>query len=249
MRSPEIVSDRWALISELQTFRARFRDLIGGVLFEVATCFGEISRRDVVPGFLQQLKHAVSLRATSADLGRLLKARRLKLGEAESEDLQWHAFQMEKELAGFSSTGAYRSLRAQDKKGIIELRDKLRTLSQQKLPPKDELVQLVVELEAWVQSLADVNRRQILVDHDREVWAAVGVRLERVATQLRDPATAGKTLMEAAGLAQSLYGRDNALDTFLRRAKKTPLANLPPPELKGAYEELRELIANLPVFG
>jgi hypothetical protein len=249
IRSPQVVSDRWALIAELQTFRARFRDLIGTLLFECAGSFGEITRRDVVPGFGVQLKNAISLRATSADLGRLVVARRQKLDTAEPEDLQWHAVQMDKELQGFASTSAYRSLRAQDKHRIVEIRSKLAELAQQPAPEKMELVGVAVALDAWVHSLADVNRRQILIDHDREIWAAIGVRLERIEMSLRNPAEAGKLFSEAVAMGQSLYGREAGLDGFLRRAKKTPIAALPAPELSAAFAQFRELIANLSVFG
>jgi hypothetical protein len=250
MRSPSIVSDRWALITELQTFRGRFRDLIGAIVYETASCFGELSRRESVPGFNQQLKAAISLRAVSADLGRLLAARRIKVDQAQPEDLQWHADQLDKELNSFAGTGGYRSLRAQDKREFIELRTKLTQLAQSPAPEKRDLLGLILAFGAWVEGLAELNKRQILVEHDREVWAGVGVKLEQVDSQVRrQPQAAGKSLAEAVQLAQALYGRDGALDAFLRKAKKTPLATLDADEVKTTLDQFRELLANLPVLG
>ena len=47
--------------------------------------------------------------------------------------------------------------------------------------------------------------------------------------------------------AMSLYGRDAALDVFLRKARKMPWGELSPAQSQTILDELRELIANLPV--
>jgi hypothetical protein len=97
-----------------------------------------------------------------------------------------------------------------------------------------------------VRSLSSVNQRQLLIAHDREVWAGCGVRLERaMGLGGSDPAGAAKALAEAAASAQSLYGRDARLDAFLRKARKQSLAQLSGPELRAAIETLQSLLAGL----
>lgn len=247
MRSPEVVSDRWNLLTTLQAFRGKFRDQVGDVVFRMASGMGHVTRREVVPGFGAQLKVALGLRAITADLGRLLGARLKQVRQAEQEDLQWNVAQLRKELGAFSSTAASRSLRSQDKRPLVELRAQLDRISEDPSPNREELATLVEALIGWVRSLEQLNRRQILVEQDRRTWAAVGVRIEQAQIQLDQPETASATLSEAVGLAQSLYGRDDGLDKFLRAARKKPVAERSPQEVEQAIEALRDLIANLQV--
>ncbi|HET9452538.1 MAG TPA: hypothetical protein VFO83_16730 [Aggregicoccus sp.] len=248
MRSPHVVSDRWNLLAEIQRFRALFREQMGALVYESVSELAEVSRREVVPGHDAEVKAAIVVRAIVSDLGRIVGARLQKIREAEPEDVQWNAQQLQNELDAFGRTQAYRSLRAQDKRRIIEVRSQVGKLSIQPAPSQQELLAVASELDTFVGDLASVNRRQILIDHDREIWAGCGVRLERAAALLgSDPAGAARALAEAASSAQSLYGRDPALDVFLRRARKAPLGTLKGEELRGTLESLQELLAQLPV--
>jgi hypothetical protein len=245
MRSPQVVSDRWNLLAELQRFRSRFRDEIGDLVYDSASIFEEIRREDVVPGHAEAIASARMVRATVADLRRVLRARLKNIREADAEDVQWNAEQLEKELDLFGRTPAYGALRAQDKRAVIEFRQRLGEIDKRS-PPKAELVTLVEPFVELVNGLDRVNKRQILITHDREVMAACAVRLENAEMQIgRDPAGAARVLAEAALTAQALYGRDQALDSFLRKSRKTSLAGLTGQELRQSLEQLRGLLANL----
>lgn len=244
IRSPSIVSDRWTLLTELQGARARFRHLIGEVVFRSAVPLGAVNRSDVIPGWAEEVKTAVALRAIGADFLRLMSARKKQFDEATREDLQWNAQQLAREVNSFASTVAYRSLRAQDKRPLVELRVFLDALAADRHPDPVELGRMIDALIQWTGGLAEVNKRQILVDHDREVWAAAGVALERAQAAPSGPSVAG-----VAASAMSLYGRDPALDVFLRKARKTPWNQLSAAQSRAMLDELRELIANLPVHG
>jgi hypothetical protein len=246
MRNPAVVSDRWTLLSEIQRLRERFREQIGSLVFESASAFGPVTRQQVVPGNEAEVKAAVMVRAIVADLSRIVSARMSKVREAEPEDVQWNAQQLQTELDAFGRTAAYKNLRAQDKRHIIELRVQAGQLAIQDSPAKSEVLSVVEELDTFVRSLSSVNQRQLLITHDREVWAGCGVRLERaVGLWGSDPAGAAKALAEAAASAQSLYGRDPRLDGFLRKARKQPLAQLSGPDLRAAVETLQSLLAGL----
>ena len=183
-----------------------------------------------------------------ADLSRIVAARLSRVREAEPEDVQWNAQQLQTELDAFGRTVAYRHLRAQDKRRIIELRGQVGKLAIHASLLKQELVALVEALDTFVRSLSGVNRRQVLLVHDREVWAACGVRLERAVGLLDpDPAAAARAVAEAAASAQSLYGRDPRLDSFLRKARKIHLAQLSLPDLRTTLQSLQSLLADLQV--
>ncbi|WP_342374265.1 hypothetical protein NVS55_23165 [Myxococcus stipitatus] len=249
MRNPSVVSDRWTLLAEIQRFRARFREQVSNLVFETASSFGEVTRAQVVPGHEAEVKAAVTVRAITADLGRILAARLNKVRDAEPEDVQWNAQQLQTEMDAFGRTAAYRNLRAQDKRHIVEMRAEVGRLAILANPVRADLLKVVGELEAFVRGLAAVNQRQILIIHDREVWASCGVTLERALSLAdSDAPVAAKMLAEAATRAQSLYGRASDLDAFLRKARKQPLAQLTGPELRVTIEIFQGLLAQLDVM-
>ncbi|HZI11703.1 MAG TPA: hypothetical protein VE153_15075 [Myxococcus sp.] len=249
MRNPSVVSDRWTLLAEIQRFRARFREEVSNLVFSSASTYGEVSRAQVVPGYEAEVKAAVTVRAITSDLARILSARLSKVREAEPEDVQWNAQQLQSELDAFGRTAAYRNLRAQDKRHIVEMRAEVGRLAILPNPSKPELVMVVEALDTFVRGLSAVNQRQVLILNDREVWASCGVRLERAMSLVgTNPAGAAKALAEAAGSAQSLYGRSSELDAFLRKARKLQIPQLPPAELRSTIEAFQGLLAQLDVM-
>ncbi|KFA88390.1 hypothetical protein [Archangium violaceum] len=248
MRNPSVVSDRWTLLAEIQRLRERFREQMGNLVFESASAFGPVTRQQVVPGHEAEVKAAVMVRAIVADLSRIVSARLTKVREAEPEDVQWNAQQLQTELDAFGRTAAYKHLRAQDKRHIIELRVRAGRMAIQDNPSKQDVLTVVEELDTIVRSLSHVNQRQLLIAHDREVWAGCGVRLERSVGLLdADPSAAARALAEAAASAQSLYGREPRLDAFLRKARKTQLSQLTGAELRANVETLQSLLAGLEI--
>ncbi|GHG90636.1 hypothetical protein GCM10012319_50710 [Comamonas sp. KCTC 72670] len=246
MRNPSVVSDRWTLLAEIQRIRAGFREQMSNLVFESASTLGEVTRAQVVPGYAAEVKAAVTVRAITADLGRILSARHKKVRDAEPQDVQWNAQQLQTELDAFGRTAAYRNLRAQDKRHVVEMRAEVGRLAILPNPSRAELVTVVEALDTFVQGLSAVNQRQLLVVHDREVWASCGVRLERALAQVdSDFVSAARALAEAAGSAQALYGRASELDGFLRKARKLQIGQLSPDELRGTIATFQGLLAGL----
>ncbi|MFY1831680.1 hypothetical protein ACN47A_37545 [Myxococcus fulvus] len=249
MRNPSVVSDRWTLLAEIQRFRSSFRERVSSLVFETASTLGEVTRAQVVPGHEAEVKAAVTVRAISADLGRILTARLNKVREAEAQDVQWNAQQLQTEMDAFGRTAAYRNLRAQDKRHIVEMRAEVGRLAILANPSREELLKVVSELETFVRGLSAVNQRQILIIHDREVWASCGVKLERALSLVdEDAPVSARLLAEAAAAAQALYGRASDMDAFLRKARKQPLAQLTGPELGATIEVFQGLLAQLDVM-
>ncbi|QAT84466.1 hypothetical protein EJ065_2896 [Corallococcus coralloides] len=249
MRNPSVVSDRWQLLAEIQRFRSDYREQMSQLVFESASTFGEVSRAQVVPGYEAEVKAAVTVRAITSDLSRIVTARLNKVRDAKPEEVLWNAQQLQTELDAFGRTAAYRNLRAQDKRHIVEARAEIGALALESAPEQGRLLAVTGGLEELVRSLSAVNQRQLLILHDREVWAACGVRLERALMQSKkDPVASAKALAEAAASAQSLYGRDPTLDAFLRKARKLKLATLTGPELLSTIESFQSQLAQLDVM-
>jgi hypothetical protein len=239
VRDPAVVGDRWNLITELQTFRFRFRNRIGSLVFEVASRLGPCRRSEVEPGYEEALSSALLVRSTTADLRRLMNARVVKVAEAAPEDVEWHVRQVERELNAFGRTPAWRALRAQDKKAVIEFRRRLLLLLEEPVTRLDLLEQLE-PFVTFCEGFSRISQREMLVEHDREVEAGMGVLLERGLTASR-PADRLAAVGEAIALGQALYGRSSDFDVFLRRVRKAP----PTAETVGAeLEQLVQLLAS-----
>jgi hypothetical protein len=232
VRDPAVVGDRWNLIAELQSFRFRFRNRIGSMVFEAASRLGECKRREVEPGYDEALAATLVVRSTTADLRRLMRARVRKVGEATPEDVEWNVQQTEKELNAFGRTAAWRELRAQDKRVILEFRSRMREALSAGVSKFDVLRELEPFVE-FVDSFKSINQRELLVSHDLEVQASVGVVLERAmsASRFEEKLAA---LTEAVGKGQSLYGRSEDFDAFLRKLRKVA----PTPKTLAAEVEL-----------
>lgn len=240
VRDPSVVGDRWNLISELQSFRYRFRERIGAMVFEGAQQLGDCRRREVDPGYEEELAATLVVRSTTADLRRLMRARIHKVSEAGPEDVEWNAKQIEKELNAFGRTAAWRALRAHDKKTILEFRTRLKEISRPDLGKLD----LLAVLEPFVEfcdNFEAINQRELLVQHDQEVLATMGVTLERAVNAVAD-AEASQAFTEAVGLAQTMYGRHADFDAYLRKLRKTPPTG---ETVRAETEQFLMIMANL----
>ena len=248
VRDPSVVADRWNLLAEVQASRTRFREHIGTLVFDLVAPFADVERSEVVPGLAQEVAGAVSVRAAVADLRRVLDARAGKLRQASAEDVQWHAQHLEQEMDAFGRTAPYRSLRAQDKRRLIEYRHEVRAMAAEPLPAKVDVMEVCQRVLELVKSLAVVSQRALLRRHDHEVWARSGVKLEQAEALLAiDRRAAAVALAEASELAAGLYGRSEPLDDFLRRARKQSLALVPAENVGPVCEEFRALLAGLPL--
>lgn len=226
VRDPSVVGDRWALITEIQIYRSRFRDRIGLMVWTIASELdGEVVRSQVEPGYDQALANTLVIRSMTADLRRLMRARIHKVSDAGPLDLLPQSQQMERELNAFGRTAAWRVLRAQDKKGILEFKSKLRQLIASGTPAKLDILSLLEPFVEFVDGFAGISQREILQQHDQEKLANAGLAIERAmsAVSLDDKLSA---YQEALGAGEALYGRSPDFDVFLRVLRK----GLPPPE-------------------
>ena len=250
VRDPSVVADRWNLLAEVQASRTRIREHIGTVVFDLVAPFADVERAEVVPGHAEEVAGAVAVRAAVADLRRVLETRATKLQQASAEDVQWHAQHLEQEMDAFGRTAPYRSLRAQDKRRLIEDRHEVRSMAALPLPSKSEVMEVCQRVLELVRGLTVVNQRALLKRHDHEVWARSGVKLEQAETLLAsDRRSAAVALAEAVEIAAGLYGRSDPLDEMLRRARKQSLALVDAEAVGRLVEEFRGLLAGLSLAG
>jgi hypothetical protein len=244
VRRPEVVSDRWALMAELQSFRADFRAQVGDLVYLTAAAFADVRREDVVPGHQTQVLAAAALRGAVADLRRSLQSRLEKAASAPPEELPAQARRLEEALAAFAGMPAALTMKTRDKRLLVELRERLRAWASR---PEGELKALVEPLLGELGRMGAELTQRTLAVHDRAVWAACGARLEQAAMHLfLGSPGAERVLREALETAAALHGRAQAFDAFLRKARLTTEQSFDDVQLRETLEMFRERLAALP---
>lgn len=247
MRRPEVVSDGWTLMAELQAFRADFRARIGDLVYLTAAGFEDVKREEVVPGAQAEVASTASLRVSVAELRRSLAGKLERAARTESSALPALARQLEDSLAAFASLKATLVLPMRDKHRLVELRGKLRELGAEPQLAAQDVLELAQPFFQALEGISEGLTRDSLKAHDRAVWTACREKLEQAELHLGlGSPGAERILVEALGAAGALYGRDGDFDTFLRKARASPDSGLEEAQVRETLERFRERLAALP---
>jgi hypothetical protein len=247
VRLPEVVSNRWGLMTELQTFRLDFRARVGDLVYLTASAFEDVRRDEVVPGHTHQVNAAVALRGAAMDLRRSLQGRLERAAKTPPEGLPALARQLEDSLGAFSAMPASLTLRTRDKQLVVGLRARLRDAGGQPRLEADALPQAIQPLLDMLEQVAEELTSQLLTAHDRAVWASCGARLEQVSMHLTlGSPGAERVLVEALERAAALYGRSASFDAFLRKHRRASGDGLDAAALRETLETFRDRLGSLP---
>lgn len=244
VRNPAIVADRWNLLVDLQEFRGKCRAAIGELIFSSCNVFEAIPRATVVPQYLADVADSLLVRQAWVTLTRAVGPLNARLQLAGIEQQRALLVAVGRELAHFQSTEGYACMRAGDKRFVIRFAQDLESTLADRKWGKD--AQTVVEgFAKFLDSLAVLNRREVLLNHDREAFAECGILLEQASLHLGvgDPGAARRALEKAFEVAMRLYGRDRFLDDHLVLRMRWPVASLVDGAIAQAIEELRECLA------
>ncbi len=247
VRRPEVVSDRWALMAELQSFRSDFRTQIGDLVYLTASAFADVQREQVVPGYQLQVAAAAAFRGALADLRRSLRSRLDRVSSAISEELPTLARRLEETLVAFAALPASMTMKTRDKRQLIELRERLGAMAKRPDVKAEELKAAVEPFLQEAERMGTEVTQALLSVHDRAIWVASGARLEQATMHLfLNSPGAERVLREAVQAAEALYGRTPALDGFLRKVRAAPEESYAEPTLRETLELFRERLAGLP---
>lgn len=163
-------SDSWPLLAELDDNKHKLTKCVQAVLFGVLGVFGEDARREeILPDYRSAVSEAVQLRSALADLSYHVNRFNAAIGRATAGETVPLVVALSDRLSRFSGRPEYRTLRAEDKKAVIDFRRALHALRHRKEGVPMAPLRLAVEgFSKFLESMQAINHREVLVIHDRQ---------------------------------------------------------------------------------
>ena len=212
-------SDPWPLLAELDDYKHGLTKGVQGLLFGVLGVFGDgVRREEILPEYRSGVREAVDLRAAITDLAYHIGRFNTAISGAQPAELVPLVVGVSDRLTRFAGRPEYRTMRAEDKRAVIDFRRALYGLRHSKGSiPVLQLRQAVEGFAKFLDAMHSINHREVLVLHDRQRLAEAGAKLEASERLVRrDPAGARGELQATVRLLSSVMGRHPELDAALR---------------------------------
>jgi len=217
LRNPNIVAQRWALLSDLQEFRGKFAKLLGALRIGLLGPFTDLSEDELIGDYRTEAEASTVLREAFVHLE--LDTERLIVAW-ESGTPNERRFALEEllvRLMRFAASDAFALVRAPDKRAIIEFRKDLALQLGRDAGNKRAVGELLEGFAKFLEVMRSLNQREALVRHDKAMMADLRGRLIVIGEVLPlDFDSALRLFEEAREAVQLLYGREPMLDVWLR---------------------------------
>lgn len=217
--------DPWPLLAELDDHQRKLTKAVQGLLFGLLGVFKQDARRDeILPSYRSAVGESVCLRVAIADLNYHVSRFNQAIGDASPEAAVPLVVAIADRLQRFSARPEYRTMRADDKKAVIDFRRELFQMRHHKDGlPMARLRMSVEGFSKFLESMQAINHREVLVIHDRQ-RIADGLALVERASALADEDLDGTRIQMAqvVDLVASLIGRNPDLDDAYRRYRAEP---------------------------
>ena len=210
-------SDSWPLLAELDDNKHRLTKCVQAVMFGVLGVFGEDARREeILPDYRSAVSEAVQLRSALADLSFHVNRFNAAISKATAGETVPLVVALADRLSRFSGRPEYRTLRAEDKKAVIDFRRALHDLRHRKEGVPMAGLRLAVEgFSKFLESMQAINHREVLVIHDRQRLQEASDQLD-TAIDLDDEMRAVQILEDAINSLAVVAGRNPDLDDARR---------------------------------
>ena len=241
MRRPELLSSPWSLLGELQRLRADIRARVSDGVYLSAAALGAVSRDEVVPGFAQEVMRALSFRGTEAALRRTAR-QRLDSATAGAK----LAKSLDEDFEVFASMPAWRHVRIETKRAMLELRARLGSLAADEGATAAMVNDAVSPMLGVLASTSFELSRRLLIGHDRKARNLALRRAEQAELHLAlGTGAAGWALEAAFDAAAPLRGCNDFVDELLRDASKSVVGELPDDQLMPLAAEFATALSRL----
>lgn len=209
--------DTWPLLAELDDNKHRLVKAVQGLLFGVLGTFGASARREeILPEYRSAVSESVQLRSALSDLSYHVGRFNTAISKAGGDMLPL-VVALSDRLARFSARPEYRTLRAEDKKAVIDFRTALYSLrhSSKGNIPLGPLRLAVEGFSKFLESMSAINHREVLVLHDRQRLLEAEDWLEK-AQDLNDDRAAAEQLDRVVTHLAAVQGRNPDIDDARR---------------------------------
>ncbi len=241
MRRPENMANRWDVLSYLSAFRGRSRAEIGEMIFAACQCFGSCDKANVVPHYDVDLGHALALRRALGGLARevAILGSQMELASDEAE-VKRNVTTLLGLVRGFTEGEPYRQLRVSDRRLFVHV---LAVLS--KDSSRAEVTSATSELFTFLKDVS-INRREMVVRHDRLAVAAASESIGQARAAVEDGLRRARAAFSAA-LEQlgRLEGRDPASDGIIDKYRQVDVDNTGFEQLIGHLTVLEGVVRSL----
>ncbi len=248
MRNPAISGKHWNLLDRLQEFRGKCRAGIGEMVYAAAAHFAPVKKSLVVPYYVDDLQRAVRLRRAVAKLGMHVRDCQVALaGDRHANTVVLEA--LNQLLDELEQSWLYPCLRATDKRGFVRAHGLLKGMSEvQTATGKLDgqgLGQSIDSFKIFLESMTAINRREVLMVHDRDLFPRVRSCVGKIASYHRYGHDEGvrASARIALHLTERLYGRDGSIDRWLDSATSFAPEKVAANTLLNRYGELGKCIA------
>jgi hypothetical protein len=212
-------NDSWPLLAELDDGKRRMTKAVQAVLFGVLGVFvSDVRRESILPAYRSAVDESVVLRAAVAELTYHINRFNLALADATPEIAVPLVVAVSDRLARFCARPEYRTLRAEDKKAVIDFRATLFSLRHRKEGlPMLPLRHAVEGFSKFLEAMSAINHREVLVLHDRQRLQTLLAHINGVltSTDLHDD-QASTELGELVGQLEAVVGRNPDVDQARR---------------------------------
>lgn len=220
LQSPADGEERWNQLEQLVEFRGRARSGIGEMVFLMAREFAVVRKEDVVPFYKEDVDTSLRQRQAITQLQAHIDLHRERLQRVRSEGaaaLHGSLSGFLAELERFARSPAYGNLRVIDRRAFFAVRTQLTDLLAQQDPSDSDIDRTVDGLQRFLESMSLMNRRELLIVHDREATHEVHRQLDALADAVthNDEGAARVALERALTRACPLWGRDARIDGLL----------------------------------
>jgi hypothetical protein len=241
MRRPELLSSPWSLLAELQRLRSEIRARVSDGVYLSAAALGAVSRDEVVPGFSQEVLRALSFRGTAAALRKTARQRvdtatvGTKLAKSLEEDFE-----------ALSSMPAWRHVKIETKRSMLELRARLKSHANEAETAVATVRELVEPMLTILEATSFELSRSLLIAHDRQARHLALRRAEQAELHLTlGTGAAGWALEAAFEAATALRGCNEQVDQLMREAGKLVVGELPEADLMPLAAEFAAALSRL----
>jgi hypothetical protein len=212
-----IMTDRWYLLSELQEIRHKLVKGLDALIMGVCSSFKVVRSEDIIPGYRTELMRTLQLREHFHSMAVHIQALQRKMVAANAAECIALARELFTGIEHAVFQPGFGWIRASDKRAMIHLRNHLAMALQADCPEPTALMQIADELWHFVEALKGINRRDILVEHDREALNMAVLYLE--AALYPAGLAQQEAMASACRVLATLPGRDGELDLMVERLK------------------------------